>query len=86
MVVHAGQPLDHHRYALRRPQLTDNPLASAPASSACSTWASWVSESLGVGPVDPRLCSASVPPCCQRACQTLTGLRGDTELTGDLGL
>jgi hypothetical protein len=49
-----------------------NPLAVAPLSSACSTWRSCASDSRGEGPLGPRLRSASGPPACQRACQTLT--------------
>jgi hypothetical protein len=49
-----------------------NPLAPAPSSRACSTVASWASDSRGAGPLGPRLRSASAPPSCQRACQTLT--------------
>jgi hypothetical protein len=49
-----------------------NPLAVAPSSRACSTVTSWASDSRGAGPLGPRLCSATGPPRCQRACQTLT--------------
>ena len=56
------------------------------SSTACSIWPGRVSDSFGAGPVGPRLASASVPSACQRACQTLTGLRGDANLAGDLGL
>ena len=49
-----------------------NPLAVAPSSRACSTRASWASESRGTGPLGPRLHSARMPPVCQRVCQTFT--------------
>jgi hypothetical protein len=56
----------------RVPNPPVNPLAVAPSSKACSTVASWASDSLGAGPLGPRPYEAPVPPCCQRACQTLT--------------
>jgi hypothetical protein len=49
-----------------------NPWAVAPSRRACSTWASWVSESRRAGPLGPLLRSASAPPCSQRAYQMLT--------------
>jgi hypothetical protein len=49
-----------------------NPLVVAPSRRACSTRPSWGSDSLGAGPVGPRLSGASGPPACQRACHSLT--------------
>jgi hypothetical protein len=72
MVLDAGQPLDDQRDAVQRPQLPHEPLGRRAFEQACSTMASWASESLGAGPLGPRLPSASVPPRCQRVCQTLT--------------
>jgi transposase-like protein len=39
-------------------------------SKACSMRASWAADSLGSGPVGPRLRKASTPPCSKRVCQT----------------
>jgi hypothetical protein len=47
-------------------------LAVAPSCRACSTLASWASDSRGAGPLSPLLRSPSVPLACQRQCQTLT--------------
>jgi hypothetical protein len=63
-----------------------NPCAVAPSSRACSTVASWASDSRGVGPLDPRLDKASVPPAFPGGVPDADGLGGDLELAGDLGL
>jgi len=72
MMLDSGEALDHGGDPLRVHSSPTNPFAVAPSSSACSIVASWASDSLGAGPLGPRLCSASGPPRCQRACQTLT--------------
>ena len=73
VVADAGQPLDHDGDAVKGPKLPGEPVgAGAFQQRLLDLVASWASDSLGAGPLGPRLRSASVPPACQRACQMLT--------------
>jgi hypothetical protein len=86
VVAHAGQPLDHRRDSLQRPQPPVNPFAVAPSMRACSTWRTCASDSRGAGPLGPLLRSSPSASGLPAGMPGAHGLGGDGELAGDLGL
>jgi hypothetical protein len=71
-VAHAGQPPDHQRDPLQRPQLAGEPVGRGAGDQGLLDGGSCWSDSRGAGPLGPLLRSPSVPLACQRARQTLT--------------
>jgi hypothetical protein len=85
VIAHPGELGDDHRDPFQVHRSVSNPFARPPWSSACSTLASWAADSLGSGPVGPRLRKA-LPRLLEAGVPDLGALARHAEFVGDLGL
>ena len=70
VIADPGELGDHHPHPLQGPQVGVEPVRLGAPQQGLLDLASWAAESLGSGPVGPRLRKASTPPSWKRVCQT----------------